>query len=569
MKLNNQKGMALVMTLFIIVVMLSFSSIVVLRTVNEVNITKKDQNITKSLYLAEAGTQDSLNILDQLINTNLRDTINATNPSTVASATLNYVSAGSGIGLLTTYVAESGAPLLILNSGQMQAEYTSAATDYGSGEYLYNIYITDKSPPVAVAANTWDFPYNYRIESTGTSGEVTKKVFLSGDFTVRVQKDNFARYALFTNSQTMPGGTSVWFTDKTNFAGPIHTNGRFNIALNPSGTFEGIAEQHEQLARFYNGGWTVLLDDDHNGTSDVPTFNAGFNRGVDTITLASSVQMQDMIDQATGNQTYSTNGIFVPNDGSNTTGGIYVRGSSTVDLSVDGNDNAVYTVQAGGTTKIVTVDRTNNRTSVETVGVGTDVYTGLPDGSDDVGTIVFVEGEITDLSGTVQKDTNLTIASENNIVIEDDLVYSDYTPASGTPGSVGYVPPSAEGTNNLLGLVTWGGDVLIGNSAPDNVNVHATLLARSGILQVDDYNSYTYGPRGTATLMGGVITDNYGAFGLFSGSTGLQLTGYGRNFVYDTRMESGSAPPYFPTLNTFIAFTNDITDKMIWQEGGL
>jgi hypothetical protein len=32
-------------------------------------------------------------------------------------------------------------------------------------------------------------------------------------------------------------------------------------------------------------------------------------------------------------------------------------------------------------------------------------------------------------------------------------------------------------------------------------------------------------------------------------------------------MALGEAPPYFPTLNTFIAFTNDITDKLVWQEG--
>jgi len=81
------------------------------------------------------------------------------------------------------------------------------------------------------------------------------------------------------------------------------------------------------------------------------------------------------------------------------------------------------------------------------------------------------------------------------------------------------------------------------------------------------YDNQGVGGRGTATLLGGVITDFYGAFGLFNGSTGTQLSGYGRNFVFDDRMASGNAPPYFPSLNTFIAFTNDITDKMIWQEG--
>jgi len=93
-------------------------------------------------------------------------------------------------------------------------------------------------------------------------------------------------------------------------------------------------------------------------------------------------------------------------------------------------------------------------------------------------------------------------------------------------------------------------------------------LARNGKVQVDNYNDTGVGPRGTATLLGGVISDYYGAFGLFNGSTGQQISGYGRNFVYDSRLLVGNAPPYFPTLNTFIAFTNDLIDKITLQEGG-
>ncbi|HRZ40033.1 MAG TPA: DUF4900 domain-containing protein, partial [Candidatus Omnitrophota bacterium] len=81
----------------------------------------------------------------------------------------------------------------------------------------------------------------------------------------------------------------------------------------------------------------------------------------------------------------------------------------------------------------------------------------------------------------------------------------------------------------------------------------------------DNYDSGA--PRGTATLLGGAITDSYGAFGQFNGTTGQPTSGYGRNFVYDERMRFGEAPPYFPTLNTFVAFSNDITDKMVWKAG--
>lgn len=568
MKMNNERGVALVMTLFIVAVMLSFSSVVVLRTVNESNAAKKEVTAAKSFYLAEAGTKNALDGLNSMINTDMLNTVNATNPSTFANSAQGYVSAQDGVGFLIQYVKDTqGTPQLILNG--TQAEYYGNITTVGTGSYVYNIYIIEKENPTTVTSDTWDFSYDYQIESTGDYGGITREVLLSGDFTVRVQKDNFAKYALFTNSQTMPGGTNVWFTDNTNFAGPIHTNGRFNIALNPSGTFEGLAEQHEQTARFYNSGWTILLDNDRNGNVDVPTFNAGFNRGVETITLSSGSQEQDMIDQAAASQTYGSNGIYIPNDGSNLTGGIYVKGDGYVDLQIDGNDNAVYKITQGGATKYITVDIDNNRTTILNPDSSVETYTGAPNGEDDIGTIIFIDGDIESLEGTVQKDTQLTIASSDNIIIQDNLTYSSYTAATGTPGGVGYVPPSAEETDNLLGIVSWNGDVLIGNSAPNDVNIHGTILASSGIFQVDDYNSYGLGPRGTATLLGGVITDNYGAFGLFSGATGQQLTGYGRNFVYDQRMQTGSAPPYFPSLSTFIAFTNDITDKMVWQEGGV
>ena len=127
------------------------------------------------------------------------------------------------------------------------------------------------------------------------------------------------------------------------------------------------------------------------------------------------------------------------------------------------------------------------------------------------------------------------------------------------------MPPNADGKTNLLGIVAWGGNVRVGTSAPNNISMHGIVMARNGIFTVDNYTSTTVGPRGTATLLGGAITQFYGAFGLFNGSTSTQIAGYGRNFVYDSRTLLGKAPPYFPSMRAFIAFTNDLTDKLIWQ----
>lgn len=568
--IRSEKGFALIFSLLIILVLITFGAVFILRSINEYNAANRERLNTQAFYLAEGGAEMAISQLDTLINNYMLNTVNGTNPSTVIANTQTYIAGQDGLALLLQYVRNAGTAQFVLNGGGDEALHSVVSTVMGPGNYQYQIVVTEKTNPSSVGVDQWDFPYFYSLETTGTSGSSSKKVRLVGDFTVRVQRDNFARYALFTNHQTLPSGTFVWFTDKTSFAGPVHTNDRVNIAMNPSGVFDGKVTQVQQTARFYNNGANILLDADFNGIRDVPTFNDEFDRGVNQITLSSSVQQQHMIDQARGGTSPVGNGIFIPNNGVALTGGIYVNGNASISMAVDGSNKAVYTIAQGGVTKTLTVDKINNQTVVQE-GATITTYNGMPDGMDEVGTIMYVNGEISSLSGTVQPDTQLTISSNNDILISNHVRYTNYTAAQGAPGQSGYVPPSAydgagQPHTNLLGLVTWNGNVRITTAAPQNVDVHGTILARNGIFSVDNYNIGA--PRGTATLLGGVIQDYYGAFGLFNTSSGAQVSGYGRNFVYDTRMEVGTAPPYFPTLNTFIAFTNDIMDKVTLQEGG-
>ncbi len=565
MRLNNQKGVALAVTLLVIVIIITLGAAFTLRAISDKSVSDHQRRSVKSFYIAEAGANHGLNTLDTIINTHMLNTVNTTNPQTVSNKAEQYTNNDDGLGFLILMAKNGSTPQFTLNG--TQAEHAVGSTAFGGGSYNYQVIVTEKSDPIAVGTDIWDFPFYYRIEAAGVSGDENSDIVLNGDFTVRVQRDNFAKFALFTDHHGMPSGTTVWFTDKTSFAGPIHTNERYSFALNPSGTFDGVTTQHLQQARFYNSGSPVLLDAEYNGTLDVPTFNSTYTRSYDEIVLASSVQKQDLINQARGGDNTPGNGIFVANSGGALTGGVYVKGDATIAMAVDANQDAKYTITQGGTTKIITVKKALNQTSVETVGGGTTTYNGLPDGVDDLGTIVYVNGEISGLAGTVQQDTELTISSENDIVLSDHVTYQDYNAASGTPGQPGYVPPNATDKTNLLGLVSWGGDVRIGNSAPNDINIHSIIMARNGIFTVDDYDDTGVGSRGTATLLGGSITQFYGAFGLFNSSTGQQIAGYGRNFNYDGRTLLGKSPPYFPSMKAFIAFTNDLTDKLVWQEG--
>jgi Tfp pilus assembly protein PilX len=558
MWIKNNKGIALVISFSVLVVLLILGSVLILRSATEKRSSDEDRSSLQAFYIAEAGGNEALNRLDTLINVDLLNTVNFTLAGLLVPQVQGFVTNANGLGFLMAYGLRNGVVQLTCGTPCNVVTFNGANTNLGAGSYLYSISITQKSNPMTVSPEVWDFFYNFTINSAGTVGTTARRrVLLSGDFTLRVQKDNFARYAVFTNSQG-PDGGEVWFTAMTSFSGPVHTNGHCNFAYRPAGTFGAMVTQHENEARFYNNGTPRMLNADSNPPRDIPTFNVGFRRGVDEIPLNSPVTELNYVAQSRGGDiTEVPNGIYVPNSGGNLTGGIFVQGDSSIQMGVDGSGDALYTITQGATTKNITVNRATHQTTVETVGSGTEIYNGIPDGLDHIGSIIYVNGAITSLSGTVQKDTQLTVSSKNDVVITDNVVYEDYNAGP---------PPNAIDKTNLLGIVCWEGNVRIGLTAPDNLQLHSIVMALNGLLRVDEY--YSGEPRGYITLLGGVISNSYGAFGTF-GSDGMFTHGYGRNYVYDTRMSAAIAPPYFLPMTTFIAFSNDIKDKVSWQDGGI
>lgn len=573
MKIREKKAVALIFTLYIVIVLVILSAAFVLRTVHESFMVKKELDLAKSFYIAEGGSQSALDRMDVLINTDLYNTMLSTNPQTVsgdAGKSVKDPAKYPPLNLLVNYAKENGQTVFTLNQAKTEAVYSQTSTSLGEGDYQYDIIVTQKGTPKEIkTGEKWEYPFYYRVESDGSRGQLSNEVVLSGDFTVYIQKDNFAKYALFTDHQTRKDGRAVFFDGHTSFGGPIHTNDQFAFAFNPAGIYDGIVTQQNTKALFYNNGHNIQLDADSNASLDVPTFNDGYTRGVAEIVLSSSIQKQDVYDQATGKQKINSKGIYLPSKSGSLVGGIFVKGDATISMAVNASGQAAYTVNESSTstTQTITVDTLNKKTTVSQSGKSDTVYNGVPYGLDGVGTIIYVDGAISSLKGKVQKDSEVTIASENNIVISDNIRYEDYNPAVGNPGDAGYVPPNADDKTNLLGIISWGGDVKVSTSAPSDIDVHGIVMARNGVFQVDSYDDQSKGTRGTATLLGGAITQFYGEFGAFDASTGALISGYGRNFVYDERTSKGNAPPYFPSLKTYIGFTDDLTDKIIWQEG--
>lgn len=588
MSIHRDKGVVLVISLMVMSVLLVLVGAHFSGLLTEKRSADVEEYLLQAISLAESGASQAQAELRQRIRLDLQNNVGQVIQAAVFTP---YVaSAVTSLNFLRDYAFSAGdtqfsVPALDAASGEQQTFLDIVPLNLVTnvqGNYAARIFIRPNGNPSVAGGTTFTFPYKYTIEAQGTvvglAAGLTRRVrLLYGTFILTVQKGNFAEFALFTNHHTMPNGTPVWFTQNTNFNGPLHSNERFSFANNPSGVFTAQVTQHENLARFYNNGSPLLIDADNNDPHDVPVFQTGFTRGVDSIILPSTVRQQELKSQATGGQNDSawSNGIYLPNVGGNVTGGIYIKGNaSNVTMSTDASNRPVYNVTYGANTKKITVDYANNQTIVANLsgngGTAPGTYQGIPDGTGNEGSLIYSTGSISNFSGTVQRDTKLMVSSNSDIVINNNITYQDFNAGP---------PLNATGFNNLLGVISWRGDVRVATSAPDNLNIHAVVMApglaagtSDGIFTVDNYSSGS--PRGTLTLLGGSITDYYGPFGTFSGDN--QVSGYGRNFVYDARMSNGALPPYFPYTTNFdsnISDSNsdgvdDLSNKLIWQDRG-
>lgn len=154
--------------------------------------------------------------------------------------------------------------------------------------------------------------------------------------------------------------------------------------------------------------------------------------------------------------------------------------------------------------------------------------------------------------------SQLTLAAKETVRITGDLKYESppcsSSPTRGAGGTVVGATCENLDATNVLGVYAESANILIGHNngygsplnAPDNVTIHAVLMAGKGIVGVEDFRSGT--SHGTVNLLGGIIENDYGGFGTFNTATGNMSTGYSRTFTYDQRMYSTVSPPYFPTI---------------------
>jgi Tfp pilus assembly protein PilX len=422
------------------------------------------------------------------------------------------------------------------------------------------------------------YNYMFTIRSDGAQSSTgQRRVQSTGALRISATRGSFSDYLVLTNQFRMANNGTVWFTSADVLDGRVHTNDGFNFAFHP--VFQDRVTQGAPNASFYNnGGSPVVVDANNNGTIDTPDFFGGYLRNQATVTLPTNANdpqsaalglTPNGTAPSTGQINTALTGIatgtpanrgYLIHNGSAVSGGIYIQGTANrVKMWADTTtDRQYYQVSVPPIFISVEVDKAANVTrewdSPSMSGSPDHVYTGVPNG------VVYASGGINNLTGpdrdivtgsvppALAINQRALIASSGDIVIQGDLTCDLFDNAT-----------------NVLGIFSAGGAVRIGNSAPDNLNVDAFVMAcggTNGEFAVDNWNSGS--PRGAMSLRGGVVSSYYGAFYTWD-VNGNPVTGYTRNFHYDRR---GLIPPFYPTTPAANSFQPDIpTARTIaWKE---
>lgn len=115
-------------------------------------------------------------------------------------------------------------------AGSIQAD-----SNYLGRGTLSSYTMNSNSYPSSHSVSNWD-EYKILLNSVGTyikngiTYEVTTEVLM--------RQDSYSKYSYLTDSELSSTGSNIWFWDKDEISGPIHTNGTFKMSGSP--TFNGL-----------------------------------------------------------------------------------------------------------------------------------------------------------------------------------------------------------------------------------------------------------------------------------------------------------------------------------------
>ncbi len=127
----------------------------------------------------------------------------------------------------------------------------------------------------------------------------------------------------------------------------------------------------------------------------------------------------------------------------------------------------------------------------------------------------------------------LTIYTENNLRIDDDIVYADD-------------PNVNPNSDDILGLVSANDVIISDNPANNNdVSIQSAIMAVNGSFTAENYSGRPVS--GVIRLTGSVVQNSRGPVGTFNKWSGSITHGFNKRYKYDERLAYMSSP-YYPFI---------------------
>ena len=455
-----------------------------------------------------------------------------------SAAAFNLAESGAERGLL--WLHQQGSP------PQNTSTFGVYSENLGAGSYTVNIV-----PDADNASNPTKLP-RYLIVSAGTVGMRTETVQLY------VQLKSFGSWAYFNNIED----PSLWYIAGMQMNGPVHSNNADGALMNVdwvNSTTPIFMDTTSVVAGSMNYYPAAPVGDSQ--YRDIYAQGiAGLELNTFNIPLPATSDRQKNAAWGSTMGFPTSTGVYVPTTGSTTSGGLYLKGDSTIQFATS-NDHAAWqiiNITNGGHNYTVTVKRDSNQTVVQGPSGGPTTYSGTMNG------VIYVDGNVTSLSGTLADNvvsggavshrnaytlaTNVT--GGDDVTLTDNLVYKTQ-PDKSKPWN-----DSSNLKAATMGIVTQNFH-LDGGVAPTELTVNAIIMAGGLNTQgtEDTLNWWSAAP-GNYYCLGGLIEYTAGVTGMFDPSSNTMLAGYLEHYTYDYRLLT-NPPPYFPTTNGY--------QKLSWQ----
>ena len=149
---------------------------------------------------------------------------------------------------------------------------------------------------------------------------------------------------------------------------------------------------------------------------------------------------------------------------------------------------------------------------------------------------LFVTSGSMDISGVL--NGRLTVGADSDVIIRNNIVYADN-------------PRTNPNSDDAMGIISES-DVVIDNSTPFDLEIDGCIMAMNTSFVLEDW--WVGPPKGTLNIYGGIIQNERGPVGTFNGITGQKVSGYSKNYLYDSRLLS-SPPPFMPTTGDYVTLS--------------